>query len=105
MDAPDNPSIMNRKRTLLVVIFASLGFLRNGLEGAEPTPLSWDNWQPLIGNWKAKGGGTPGEGAGGFSFAFDLQNKIVVRKSHTDYPAAQRRPAFAHDDLLVVYAD
>ena len=30
---------------------------------------------------------------------------MILRKSHTDYPAAEGRPAFAHDDLLIIYAD
>jgi len=63
----------------------------------------WSKWQFLIGSWNAAGRGEPGEGAGGFSFAFDLQKRVIIRKSHTDYPAAGNRPAFAHDDLMIVY--
>jgi len=72
---------------------------------AKSAALTWDKWQFLIGEWEAAGHGDPGEGAGRFSFAFDLQKKVMVRKSHTDYPAASGRPAFSHDDLMVVYAD
>ena len=72
---------------------------------AEPTPITWDRMRPLVGQWKASGSGAPGQGEGKFSFAFDLQNKVLVRRSHTDYPAAQGRPAFAHDDLMVIYID
>ena len=72
---------------------------------AEPAAISWEQWRPLVGQWQAAGKGSPGEGAGGFSFAFDLQNKVLLRKSHTDYPAAEGRPAFSHDDLMVIYAD
>jgi hypothetical protein len=71
----------------------------------KPAVPTWDKWQYLIGEWEAAGRGSPGEGAGRFSFAFDLRNKVVVRKSHTDYPAAAGRPAFAHDDLMVIYYD
>ena len=67
--------------------------------------LSWEKWQPLLGTWKAEGKGNPGQGAGTFSFAFELQNKVIVRKSHTDYPASEGRPAFAHDDLMIIYGD
>ena len=76
-----------------------------GLAKTQTRTLSWDNWQLLIGAWEAVGDGTPGEGKGGFSFTFDLQNKVIIRKSHTDYPAAGGRQAFAHDDLVVIYAD
>lgn len=67
--------------------------------------MTWNQMRPLAGQWKASGTGAPGQGEGKFSFAFDLQNKVLVRKSHTDYPAAQGRPAFAHDDLMVIYLD
>ena len=59
----------------------------------------------MIGPWEAVGHGSPGEGKGGLSFTFDLQNRVIIRKSHTDYPAAGGRQAFAHDDLVVIYAD
>jgi len=72
---------------------------------AEPPGITWDQMRPLVGQWKASGSGAPGQGEGKFSFAFDLQNRVLVRKSHTDYPAAQGRPAFAHDDLMVIYLD
>jgi len=51
----------------------------------------------------AAGRGDPGEGAGSLPFAFYLQ-RVIIRKSHTDYPAAGNRPAFAHDDLMIVYS-
>src|SRR5207253_11366199 len=39
------------------------------------------------------------------SFGFYLQHKVHMRQSHTDYPYAESRPAFSHEDLLVVYDD
>jgi hypothetical protein len=59
----------------------------------------------LVGTWTGEGSGDPGLGTGGFSFAWDLQNRILVRKSHADYPATKDRPAFSHQDLMVVYQD
>ena len=64
----------------------------------------WAKLRFLIGNWEATGGGAPGHATGEFSFALDLQNKVMVRKSHTAYPAAGGRPAFAHDDLMILYS-
>lgn len=70
------------------------------------TRAEWPaKWQFLIGSWKAAGHGSPGEGAGGFSFEFDLQRRVLVRRSHTDYPASGDRPGFAHDDLMIIYDD
>ncbi len=89
----------------LIAVAGTIFICGRSSASAEPTWARWDQWRPLVGQWQAAGKGSPGEGAGGFSFAFDLQNKVLVRKSHTDYPPADGRPAFSHDDLMVVYAD
>lgn len=67
-----------------------------------------DDWGPvsfLIGNWVGEGSGSPGGGAGSFTFLPDVQGKVLVRKSFAEYPAANGRPAFRHDDLMVVYRE
>lgn len=70
-------------------------------DGADPLALL----DPLLGDWTAEGGGQPGAATGAFSFARDLQGKVVVRRNHADYPAAGKREAFAHDDLMVFQAE
>jgi len=65
----------------------------------------WGPAQFLVGNWAGEGGGQPGQGAGRFSFTPDLQGKILVRRSFTEYPAANGRPASRHEDLTVLYHD
>lgn len=65
----------------------------------------WASWQFLIGEWVGEGSGQPGEGSGYFSFLPDLQNTVLMRKSHAEYPASKDRPAFSHDDLMIVYQD
>ena len=97
--------MMTRQFTTVIMIIGILTIGGRELAAGEPTASSWDKWQPLIGVWKAEGKGSPGQGAGTFSFAYDLQNRVIIRKSHTDYPAADGRPAVAHDDLLIIYAD
>ena len=72
--------------------------------GAAATP-DWSAWQPLLGEWVGEGGGGPGEGAGGFTYAADLQGRVIVRRNFADYPAANGRPAFSHNDLMVIYQD
>lgn len=67
--------------------------------------ISWEKWNRLIGEWKGEGGGQPGQGGGTFSFSFDLDNKIVVRKSHSFYPATDNKPEVIHDDLMIIYPD
>lgn len=58
----------------------------------------------LVGDWEGVGGGGPGQGAGAFSFQRDLQQQVLVRRNHAEYPAAAGRPAVVHDDLMVVYS-
>jgi hypothetical protein len=69
------------------------------------TNSNWEKWTWLMGEWKGEGAGKPGQGEGTFSFKQDLDGKVLVRKSHAEYPAAGSRPATKHDDLMIVYAD
>lgn len=59
----------------------------------------------LIGNWKGEGSGKPGEGEGDFSFKFDLNKNIIVRSSHSEYPAKKNKPLVIHDDLMIIYSN
>jgi len=58
----------------------------------------------LLGEWRAEGGGTPGEASGEFTFAVQLQGRVIVRTNSADYPAAAGKPAYRHDDLMILYA-
>ncbi len=70
-----------------------------------PPPINWNAFKFLIGEWVGEGTGAPGEGTGGFSFSYDLQNTVLVRKNFANYPATKDRPAFTHDDLMIVYQE
>ena len=73
-----------------------------------PAALAAADWGPvefLVGRWTGEGGGEPGTGSGAFTLAPDLQGRILVRKNFATYPAAAGRPAFRHDDLMIVYRD
>jgi hypothetical protein len=59
----------------------------------------------LTGTWTGEGKGEPGEGEGEFSFSYDLQNKILVRKSFAVYPPSNDKPAYRHDDIMVIYKE
>jgi hypothetical protein len=104
---------MNPIRRLLrdgMYVFLSLcfcaAFAPDRLPGQDqPQASSWHAWQFLLGEWVGEGGGSPGEGAGTFSFSTDLQGRVLVRRGHTDFPPTQNRPAFSHDDLMVLYRD
>ncbi len=68
-----------------------------------PGPLSWNGWQFLIGEWVGEGSGAPGQGTGGFTFSWDLQNTVLVRRNFAKYPATADKPAYDHDDLMIIY--
>ena len=65
----------------------------------------WGALQYLVGNWVAEGGGTPGQAAGSFSFTPDLQGRVLVRRSRAEYPATKDKPAFTHDDLMMIFRE
>jgi hypothetical protein len=79
-------------------------FLVLSLPAPGQTKVNWDKWNFLTGTWAGEGNGQPGQGSGSFTFAPDLDQHIMVRKNHAEFPATSDRPAVTHDDLLIVYA-
>ncbi len=67
--------------------------------------LDWEAWKFLLGEWEGGHTGDPGAGTGTFSFAFDLDENILVRKSRTVFPPTKERAGYAHDDLIIVYCE
>lgn len=65
----------------------------------------WEKCSWLVGQWKGVGDGQPGKGEGVFSFKEDLDQKVLVRKSHSEYPGQKGKPSVIHDDLMIVYLD
>lgn len=90
----------NKMKPILLVAFLAL--FTSGLAQNNP---DWQKWNWLIGDWKGEGIGTPGQGGGVFTFYPDLDKKILIRKSHTEFPVEENRPQFFHDDLMVIYPD
>ncbi|MFZ1080820.1 MAG: hypothetical protein WAO19_02720 [Candidatus Kryptoniota bacterium] len=82
---------------IYLLSFASISF------GQQDTTWNRLNW--LVGDWVGEGSGAPGQGAGWFSLLPDLNGKIMIRKSHSEYPATKDKPEIIHDDLMVVYFD
>ena len=90
---------MNRK------IFTAAIFLGLFLTSFAQQNSTWHKWNWLIGDWAGEGSGQPGQGGGIFSFKTDLDQKILMRKSHSEYPAMGNKPNIVHDDLLIIYPD
>jgi hypothetical protein len=93
--------VVKRKALSLAAILLFSG----ALAFSQNDKPNWDAWKMVIGDWTGTGSGNPGDGSGGFSFKPDLQGSVLVRKSHSEYPASQGRLATVHDDLMVVYAE
>jgi hypothetical protein len=85
-------------KLLLIILF--IGFLSTCFAQKDST---WNKFNWLIGEWFGVGSGQPGEGSGTFSFNLDLDKNILVRKSHSEYPATAKKPKIIHDDLMIVY--
>ena len=80
---------------VFLILFSANSFAQNN-------STKWDKWKWLMGEWKGDGDGQPGQGEGTFSFKTDLDQMILVRKSHTEFATLKGKPAI-HDDLLVIY--
>ena len=66
---------------------------------AQKTESPFQPIEFLMGEWVGEGDGKPGESTGSFSFAWDLDKKIAVRKNHADLKNG------VHDDLMIAYVD
>jgi hypothetical protein len=67
--------------------------------------VDWGLLKQLLGRWVAdSAGGQPGAATRGeATFTQELGGQILVRRDHSEYPAANGRPATTHDGLLVIY--
>ncbi len=66
-------------------------------EPAELAPYSF-----LIGEWVACDAAHTGTGAA--TFTRGLQERVIMRSSYAEIPAADGRPASRHEDLMILYA-
>jgi len=94
-----------RKISGIILLCISSFVLAISLAAQQPMKASnWDSWQFLLGEWVGEGGGSgPGQGLGTSTFYLDLQNRVLVRKNQANYPASKDRPAYSHDDLMIIY--
>lgn len=58
---------------------------------------SWSRLRFLIGEWIAE--------SGTFSFALDLQQRVLVRRGHSETTTGGKKPKMlSQDDLMIIYA-
>lgn len=93
------PADLMKIKLSIILLFAAT------ITGFSQQKPNFDKWNWLIGEWAGEGSGQPGQGGGTFSFTFDLDKNVLVRKSHSEYPETERNPKVIHDDLMVVYTD
>jgi len=77
----------------------------SGVRPQQKLAPDWEAWKFLQGKWVGEGSSELGQGSGYFSFEPDLQNKVWVRRNHSEYPATKARPTYVHEDLMVVFFD
>src|SRR5215471_20542457 len=84
---------------------ASVGLFigRDLRTSAKQNKALWADWDAFLGTWQGTGNGEPTQGRGEFSFAPELQGAVLVRHNFAEYPASKDRPAYRHDDLMVIY--
>ena len=97
-------STNNRLKFFVIVASVLLLLPRNDF-AQQPQRPDWSGFKFLIGDWIGEGTGAPGEGSGTITFYLALDDQILVRKNHTEYPAANGRPAFTHNDVTIHYRE
>jgi hypothetical protein len=93
--------LITRIRVWVVLLLISVA-----TAAAQSQPKNdWAEWQPFLGTWSGAGNGEPGQGSGEFSFVPELQGAVLIRHSYAEYPATKDKPAYRHDDLMLIYSD
>jgi hypothetical protein len=90
-----------------LTLFACFYFLTQTLsaQSSAPSP-SWGSLKFLEGKWIGEGSAETGQAGGGWcSFTPDLQDKTLLRRNHSEYPATGDHPAIVHDDIMIIYPD
>ncbi len=83
---------------LLTLVCAS----SSGMTHAAPQSLS--TVQFLVGDWAGGGGTDAGRAQGTSSIKPDLGGHVLVRRDHTEFPAAKGQPAASMDALMLIYS-
>jgi len=73
------------------------------LQAAAPTGL--DALSFLLGTWVTARGDQPGVPYGSATFARDLLDRVIVRRSFADIEPVGDGPTLHHADLMVIHAD
>jgi hypothetical protein len=72
---------------------------------AQPAVDAFAQLRFLVGEWVGEGAGLPGQTSGAASFRFELEGKVLVRRSHADMAATKDRTASRHEDLMTLFSE
>jgi hypothetical protein len=89
-----------KTRLLLLIVFTGFFNIASSQQN-----LKFDRWNWLIGEWKDDHLQQSGYEGTTFSFTFDLDRKIIVRKSTSEIPDITAKHNFIHTDLMIIYLD
>ena len=93
-----------RKKLILIAVLATLCQVLSAQPAS--TNVDWSSLKFLTGKWVGEGTAETGQAGSGYcSFEPGLQGKVLVRKNHSEYPAANGRPAILHEDVMIIYPD
>jgi hypothetical protein len=67
--------------------------------------IDWEAWKYLLGEWESDPTNDPHQGAGRFSFRFDLGENILIRENRSILPANEVSEENIHADLMIVYSE
>jgi hypothetical protein len=99
-------------RRIVLLTLLSLSFhnaTSQTVASAPPQPGTNTSLEPLrflVGKWVGEGTAETEQAGGGFcSFELRLQDQVLLRSNHSEYPATKDHPALVHDDLMIIYPD
>ena len=90
------------RRTVLLALTALT------LAAVAPPAVHPDVFAPLgflKGTWVGTGAGDPGAATGAFTFATELDGKVMLRRNEARFPAKDGRPASRHTDLMLIHPE
>jgi hypothetical protein len=87
-------------RLLLLIIITTISTVTFSQQTSKP-----DKWSWLIGEWKDTEAHQSGNGSTTFSFFYDLDKKIIVRRSQTQYTDKTGGQKIIRQDLMIIYPD
>ena len=85
-------------RHLILIAFLIFSYAVNAQQADR-----WANLMLLVGSWSGEGSGMAGEGTDIFSFTFDLEQKILIRKSQADYGTNSLKDRNITEELMIIY--